>query len=350
MHMPEGRGEPRSGAGFRALLSMAATIAIASTIAVASCSKAEEARELVVYAYDSFVSDWGPGKAIKEGFEKKYGVSLKLVSKGDAAQVLSAAVLEKGAPRADVLLGMDDSMLDRAVAADVLEPYFSPAMASVPAALDFDGSHTLLPFDYGYFAIIWDSEKLENPPSSLADLAKPEYAKKLILMDPRTSTPGLGFLAWTLAAYESGWKDYWKAISPATLTVAAGWDAGYGLFTKGEAPLVLSYTTSPAYHAEVEKTGRYKALLFPEGHVRQIEAMGIAKGTARRGLAEKFIDYMLSEAAQSVLPTTQWMYPVLPSVKLPDSYAAAPMPTKTVAVDRATLDAALAEWPEVASR
>jgi len=148
----------------------------------------------------------------------------------------------------------------------------------------------------------------DHPPASLEDLTKPEYSKKIILMDPRTSTPGLGFLAWTQAVYKDGWKDYWKRLAPSILVMTPGWDTGYGLFTKGEAPLVLSYSTSPAYHKAYEKTERYKALVFAEGHSAQIELAGILTSSRHKKDAEKFLDFLVSEEAQALLPETQWMY------------------------------------------
>jgi len=162
-------------------------------------------------------------------------------------------------------------------------------------------------------------------------------------MDPRTSTPGTGFLAWTIAAFGKDWPDFWTRLKPNVLTVSPGWDAGYSLFTSGEAPLVISYTTSPAYHAEYEGTDRYKALIFPEGHVAQIEGVGLAKGAKNAEGAKAFIDFMLTDEAQGVLPLTQFMYPVSPAVALPASYGAAPMAPKTLAVASSDVTAAIDE-------
>ncbi len=297
--------------------------------------------EVVVYAYDSFVSEWGPGPELGRLFEEKTGYRLELVSCGDAGQVLSRAVLEKRAPAADVLVGIDNNLLDQARAADVLVP-FKPANASViDPAVSLADDFLLTPYDWGYFAIIFDTSSGLVPPASLEDLTKPEYAKKLILMDGRTSTPGLGFLAWTKAVYGDEWLSYWKRLKPSILTMAPGWDTGYGLFTSGEAPLVISYTTSPAYHLEFEKTERYRALVFAQGHVAQVEGMGVVKNARNPGGAKAFIEFMLTEEAQSVLPLTQFMYPVTTAVTLPESYRAAPRAPKTLSVSSSALPAAL---------
>jgi len=321
-------------------------------VLLALCGGALQAqgRELVIYAYDSFVAEWGPGPKVIPLFEKAQGCKVTLVSKGDAGQVLSAAVLEKAAPKADVLLGLDNHLVGKAIQADVLQPYTPKNMALVGPGLDFDPTHHLVPYDYGFFCLVWDSQKLANPPRTLADLAKPEFAKKLILMDPRTSTPGLGFLAMVVAAKGEAWPAFWKALKPSILTVTSGWDTGYGMFTQGEAPLVISYTTSPAYHVENDKTDRYKAIVFPEGLARQVEGAGIVKGAKHVDLAKAFIEFMLTPAFQEALPLTQWMYPVNPAVQLPASYGAAPKPAKVLKVEPAALDRALAQWADVAAR
>jgi thiamine transport system substrate-binding protein len=326
-----------------------ATAAVLLSVGPAASLRAQS-KELVIYAYDSFVAEWGPGPKVIPLFEKAYNCKVTLVSKGDAGQVLSAAVLEKAAPKADVLLGLDNNLVRKAIQADVLQPFTPKNLPLMAPGLDFDPTHHLIAYDFGYFCLVWDSQKLANPPKTLADLAKPEYAKKLILMDPRTSTPGLGFLATVVATQGDQWPTFWKALKPSILTVTSGWDAGYGMFTQGEAPLVISYTTSPAYHVENDKTDRYKAIVFPEGLIMQVEGAGLVKGAAHTDLAKAFIEFMLTPAFQSELPLTQWMYPVNPSVKLPASYQAAPKPAKVLKADPALLDKALTQWADVAAK
>lgn len=298
-------------------------------VATLACSKPEEP-ELVVYTYDSFVSEWGAAPKIAPLFEKATGIKVHFVQKGDGGQLLAAALLEKDKPQADVILGLDNHLAPKALGANLFEAYAAKALADIPADLQIDPEHRLVPYDYGHFAIIWDSEKLAQPPLSLEDLTKPEFAKKLILMDPRTSTPGLGFLAWTKAVYGQAWKDYWARLKPNVLAMTPGWDTGYGLFTAGEAPLVLSYATSPAYHKEYDKTERYRALPFAEGHVRQIECAGIVKGAKHRKNAERFIEFLLSPECQAELPLTQWMLPANPRTELPASFSLALKPEKTL--------------------
>lgn len=320
------------------------TVFSAASFAGGSADKAagSRSRELVVYAYDSFVADWGPGPALTKLFEAKTGYKVTMVSCGDAAQVLSRAALEKNNPLADVLVGIDNNLLDAARTAGILSAY-KPAAADrvVAKNLVLADDWLLTPYDWGYFAIVFDTASPVRRPASLADLTKPEYAKKIILMDPRTSTPGTGFLAWTLAVYGSNYADYWTKLKPNILTLAPGWDAGYALFAAGEAPLVISYTTSPAYHVEYDKTDRYQALIFPEGHITQIEGMGLVRNAPNPVAAKAFIDFMLTDEAQAVLPLTQWMYPVSDSIPLPDSYRAAPRAAKNLSVPSAEVTAAI---------
>jgi thiamine transport system substrate-binding protein len=296
---------------------------------------ARRSNEVVIYAYDSFVAEWGPAPLLARLFEEKTGYRCTFVDVGDGAQVLSRAMLEKKRPQADVLLGLDNNLVAKAISEDVLVPY-KPALADsiIKPELRLDENWHLTPFDWSYFAIVFDSAQAETPaPASLQDLTKAQYAKKLILMDPRTSTPGLGFVAWTVAVFGEGYADYWKALKPNILTLSPSWSTGYGLFTAGEAPLAISYTTSPAYHVEYDNTDRYKALIFAEGHPTQIEGAGVAKGAPNAKGAQAFIDFLITEEAQAVLPLTQWMYPVNERVTLPPSYRAAPKSPKTLAAN-----------------
>ncbi len=310
--------------------------------------------KLVLYAYDSFVSEWGTGPKVIPLFEKKYGIKVTVQSAGDAGQVLQKAIMEKDHPEADILIGIDNNLLSKAVSEDIFTPYKPEGIKNVPKSLIFDPSYRVIPFDYGFFAVIYDSDKISSPPKSLEDLCDSRFKKSLILMDPRTSSPGLGFLLWTIAAYGDAFPAYWERLKPSILTITEGWDSGYGLFTSGEAPMVLSYTTSPAYHVENEHTKRYQAALFSSGHYMQIEGLGIVKNAPHRKAAEKFIEFALSKDFQSKIPLTNWMYPVSEEVNLPKSYAYAPIPEKNLLLPARMvsehLDTWLTQWTNAASK
>lgn len=323
-------------------------IAVAAATVLGACAKKDEGGSLIVYAPDSFAGEWGPGPILAKGFTESTGIPVQILSKGDAGQVLAEAILEGRKPKADVIIGIDQHLLPKAAAAGILSALPSGALEPIPEAMRLDPEGRLMPFDHGAFAFIWDSEAGVEPPASLDALLDPQYRSSIILMDPRTSSPGLGFLAWTLSAKGSGWKEYWKALMPNVLAIAPGWDTGYNLFLKGEGPLVLSYTTSPAYHREYEKTDRYRALVFAEGHATQIEAAAILRGARHRKEAEALMRYLVSPAFQKKIPLSNWMFPVLDSIELPISYEAAPRVPALPSPSEEELAAALEEWPDVA--
>jgi thiamine transport system substrate-binding protein len=306
---------------------------------------------LTIYAYDSFVSEWGPGPQVVPLFEKATGIKVNLISAGDSGQLVSRIIMEKDNPQADLAIGIDNNQLYHVKASGVLESYRSPEAASVPPELIFDHDFMVTPYDYGYFAINVDSEALTVPPRSLEDLTRPEFKDTLILMDPRTSGPGLGFLFWTVAAYGTEYQDYWKRLRPSILTVTDGWDSAYALYTSGEAPLVLSYTTSPPYHVEYEETTRYQALIFEGGNYRHIEGMGILKGAKNLQEAKEFIDFMLTPTFQEALPLTNFMYPVNPQAVRPPSFEYAPEPAQKIELApefiQANREALIQGWLEV---
>ncbi len=310
-----------------------------------------QAQDLVVYTYDSFNTEWGPGPVVFKAFEAQCGCSVQVIAPGDSGSVLSRVILEKNNPRADVLLGVNDSELAKSFRYDLWEPYRSPHLDRVPEALQLDPEHRVTPFDYGYIAFVYDSETLQEPPRTLEDLTDPRFRGKVVIESPKTSSPGLSMLHWTLAVYgEEGYLDYWNRLRPNLLTITDGWSAAYGMFTKGEAPIVLSYVTSPAYHVEFEETERYQAVEFPEGMYRQVELAGILKGAPHPDRAREFIDFMLTSAFQDALPLTNWMFPVAPEQDLPASYRVAPVPAKSLSLNPERIEANNERWLKAWSR
>ncbi len=189
---------------------------------------------------------------------------------------------------------------------------------------------SFLPFDHGAFAVVYDTKALAQPPKSLKELVEGDPRQKIILQDPRTSTPGLGMLLWVKAVYGDAAPDAWAKLRGRILTTTKSWGDAYSLFTKGEAPMVLSYTTSPAYHLIEEKTDRYAAAIFAEGHYPQIEVAAVVKTGKQAALGQRFLAFLVSDKAQAVIPTTNWMYPVTASAPQPDVFKALPKPEKTL--------------------
>ena len=190
---------------------------------------------------------------------------------------------------------------------------------------------TFVPYDYGYFAVIYDTEKLKNPPTSLKQLVEGDPNQKIVIEDPRTSTPGLGLLLWVKSVYGDKASEAWGKLKDRVLTVTPGWSEAYGLFTKGEAPLVLSYTTSPAYHVIAEKTERYKAAAFEEGHYLQVEVAAQTVNGAKNPLSAQFLTFMTGTAFQDTIPESNWMFPAAKtSGPLNPAFDALVKPAKTL--------------------
>jgi thiamine transport system substrate-binding protein len=310
-----------------------------------SCKKEkaqDKTNDLVIWTYDSFNSEWGPGPDVSKAFEEKTGIKINWVSHGDAGTILSRLLLEGKTADADIILGVDQNMAGRLLESNLLEAYRPKGAENIFPELILDPEFRLTPMDYSYFAIVYDSEKLKNVPQTLEDLTNPSYAQSLILIDPRTSSPGLGFFTWVKEVYGDNWRDYWRRLKPSILTIAGGWSTAYGLFTKGEAPMVLSYTTSPGYHLQYENSEQYKAAIFQDGHLLQIEAAGLLKTAKNSYNAKLFLDYMLGSDFQNIIPLTNWMYTVT-NIPLPASFRINPKsdkPLKGVTVTEADLN----EW------
>ena len=299
-------------------------LSIGCIFAQSSTEKAAEtSKTLTVYAYDTFCGDWGAASSVIPAFEEATGIKVNLVSAGAAIEVINKVRLEGSNTRCDVILGITDDIADKAY--DLLESYDSPYIDTIDEKLIFDPQNRLIPYDYGTFAFVYDTQAGIELPTCLEDLTKEYYRDKVILIDPRTSSVGTGLLMWTYNALGENWVQWWKTMSRNALTTASGWSSGYGLFTEGEAPLVISYTTSPVYHVMWEDTTRYQAILFTDGHEATIEAAGIVKGTKHREEAQAFIDFLLSQA-QVDLANANSMYPVNGSIELPDAYDYAPVP------------------------
>ena len=304
------------------------TLALAALALAAPSAAARET--LTVYTYDSFVSDWGPGAAIKTEFEKTCGCEVKWVTLGDGVAMLNRLKLEGRETSADVVLGLDTNLTAEAKDLGLFGAHgIDVSKVRVPGGWSDD---TFVPYDYAHFAVVYDTAKMTAAPKSLDELVNGDSAQKIVLEDPRSSTPGLGFLLWMKAVYGADAAAKWTKLKPRILTTTPGWSEAYALFTKGEAAMVLSYTTSPAYHMVEEKTARYQAAPFAEGHYLQVEVAGLIAASPERELARKFLAFMLTPGFQNEIPTRNWMLPAgETSVALPEAFSKLVTPTKTLA-------------------
>lgn len=314
----------------------------------AASMAAAETPELVVYTYDSFVSDWSPGPAVEKAFEAECACDLKFVGTGDGAALLARIKLEGARTDADVVLGLDTNLTAAATATELFAPHSVSAEYSLPIAWD---DATFVPYDWGYFAFVHKDGV--DAPATLKALGESDL--KIVIQDPRSSTPGLGLLMWVKAAYGDEAPAIWEGLSDNIVTVTKGWSEAYGLFLEGEADMALSYTTSPAYHLIAEEDAGFAAASFDEGHYLQVEVAGKLASSDQQELADKFLAFMVGDAFQTIIPTTNWMYPaVTPADGLPKGFETLVTPEKSLLVPAADApalrDAALAEWLTALSR
>ena len=294
-------------------------------------SASANSETLTVYTYDSFASQWGPGPELKAQFESECQCELNFVALDDALAMLGRLRLEGEDSPADVIVGLDMNTLVVAKETGLFaEHKTDTAQLSMPVAWT---DETFVPFDYGYFAFVYNADVVKQPPQSLAELVENKAEYKIVIQDPRSSTPGLGLMLWIKEVYADEAAEIWKNLSPSLLTVTPGWSEAYGLFLEGEADLVLSYTTSPAYHMIAENKQNFYAAEFSEGHYIQVETAAVLKNSKKPDLARQFLQFLLSESAQKVIPTGNWMYPSVLSVdKLPDEFSKLIQPENTLSI------------------
>ena len=298
---------------------------------------------LTVYTYASFVSDWGPGPLIEPAFEAHCGCDLKFVGVEDGAALLGRLKLEGSRSSADVILGLDTSLVTEAQQTGLLEPH-GLNLDTIDFALSWSDP-VFIPYDFGYFGFVYDSEKLANPPTSLRALVNQPQGPRIIIQDPRTSTPGLGLLLWVRKIFGDNDMSAWAALSPRIVTVTKGWSEAYGLFLEGEAPMVLSYTTSPAYHRHVEQTDQYRVAMFEEGHYQQVEVAARLAHSAQPELAKDFLQFLLSDEVQAILPTSNWMLPAVHTEQaLPEAFRDDELPRTSLSFEPSEVSTERRHW------
>ena len=318
-------------------------LALPLCLALGGAAWAQAAKPaLTVYTYSGFTSEYGPGGTIKQRFEERCGCTLNWVTSEDAGTLLARLKLEGASTQADVVLGLDTNLTEPAEATGLFGPHGIDT-----AALDLPVEWTdeiFVPFDWGWFAFVYDETRLPNPPASLRELVEAENGPNIIIQDPRTSTPGLGLLVWMRGVFGDEAGEAWRKLAPKIVTVTQGWSEAYSLFIKGEADMVLSYTTSPAYHIAAENKPQFKAAIFPEGHYLEVEVAGITRSTDEPELARSFMEFMISEPFQSAIPEGNWMYPAVMPAALPASFEGLQRPEKSMLAPPEVVEANRRAW------
>ena len=290
-------------------------LATCSLLTAATLASAETP-VLTVLTYDSFASDWGPGPAVEAAFEATCACDLRFVPAGDGAALLARLRMEGARSTADVVLGLDTNLTAAAAGTGLFAPHGVTAGFDLPVAWD---DPLFLPFDWGWFAFVHDKGRVPDPPTGFEALADSDL--RIVIQDPRSSTPGLGLVMWVESVFGDRAGEIWDRLADNVLTVTPGWSEAYDLFLKGEADMVLSYTTSPAYHLIAESDDTKAAAAFDEGHYLQVEVAGLLANAPQPDLARAFLAFMASDAFQAVIPETNWMYPAItPASGLPAGF------------------------------
>lgn len=288
---------------------------------------AAEPRTVRVVTHDSFALS----EDLVTAFEESSGIAVDFIPAGDAGEMVNRAVLSSGNPEADVLFGIDTTLLSRAIDADVFDPYVSSADSLRPGLRDA-GAGVVTPVDDGDVCINvddgWFADRGLPVPEALEDLADPRYRGLLVVQNPATSSPGLAFLLATIARYGDAWPGYWERLRANDVAVVNGWSEAYlSEFTAGggggDRPLVVSYSTSPPaeiVYAEDPKPQRPSTSVMLDGCYRQVEFAGVLRGAQDVASARAVVDWLVSPEVQADVPLSMFVFPARASVALPDVF------------------------------
>jgi thiamine transport system substrate-binding protein len=336
-------------------------LALAACQAVAPVAPVDGARStptLIVASHDSF----NISEELVLQFEQEHHVKVQFLALGDAGEALNKMILSKDAPLADVFFGIDNTFLSRALAADIFAPYEAPALAQIPDDVKLDPEYRLAPVDVGFVNLnadrAWFADHGLPLPQTLEDLAKPTYKGLLVVENPATSSPGLAFLLATISYLgEDHYLNFWKALRENDVLVRNGWSEAYyedftvGSGGSGTRPLVVSYTSSPPADVVFATDGRTEPasvnVNLAGGVFRQIEFVGVIKGTQQEELARRWVDFMLSPGVQADIPLQMYVYPVLPGTPLPEVFVQfATIPDQYAVLDAEAIEANREQWIE----
>jgi thiamine transport system substrate-binding protein len=334
----------------------------ALTLGAAGCGGEGQPSEVVLLTHDSFAVS----KPVKRAFEQETGLTLRILQAGDANETLNRALLTAGDPQADVIFGIDDSVLSRALEGDLLDEYRPEGLESVAKEFAQPDPH-VTPIDHGEVCLNidrgWFTAHGLAPPTTLEELTLPRYRDLLVVENPATSSPGLAFLLATVARYGGKWEGYWRKLRANGVLAVDGWEEAYtqqfsgAAGSPGKRPIVVSYATSPA--AEVIFASKpldvSPTAAIEDGCYRQIEYAGILRGAANEEGARKLIDFMLGKRFQADVPGSMFVYPVRQGVALPEAFLAhaivprAPLKLSADEIDR-NRDRWVARWTDIVVR
>jgi thiamine transport system substrate-binding protein len=334
-------------------------LVLGTLFVISGCSSDSQPNELVLLTHESFALSDGS----LESFTAQTGIAVTLRISGDAGTMVNQAILTKDNPIADVLYGVDNTFLSRAIDSGIFVPYTAKGIENVDTLLRVDGD-TVTPIDFGDVCVNYDIGALAalgvDPPESLEDLLDPLYADMLVVENPATSSPGLAFLMATIAAYPDGaeydWKAFWTGLFTNGAVVATDWsEAYYTRFTRsgGVQPLVVSYASSPPAEVFFGELAEAPTGVMADGCFRQVEYAGILHGTDHASAAGKLIDFLLSVPTQEDIPLNMFMYPANDLAVLPQVIADhTTFPEHSLVLEPGTINENrerwIREWTEIA--
>lgn len=280
---------------------------------------------LTIYAPDYFSSEWGPGPGIEKAFEAQCDCDLQYKT----GELLPRLLLEGKQTEADVAIGFNSDVSKKARESGLFAPH-GLDISSLTLPIEWNDD-IFLPFNYGHTAFVYDNTKIKDAPTSFDALLNAPDDLRLVIQDPRSSISGLALVLWVQNVYGDKAGEAWAKLAPKIVTVTKGWSESYGMFTDGEADMVLSYTTSPAYHIIAEEDLTKSAAIFDEGHYFMVETAAKLVGTDQPALADQFMAFILSSEFQTMIPTSNWSFPAaLPVAQWPDGFKSLPMPEKVL--------------------
>ena len=306
-------------------------------------ASAQDKPTLHIYTYDSFAAEWGPGPALKADFEAECGCTVEFTAADSSIGALRRVQLEGPTTQADLIVGLDTAIAGEARATGLFADH-EIDLGGLALPEEWTDAQ-FVPFDYAHFSFVYDTDTVTTPPKSFEELIALADDFKIVVQDPRSATPGLGLVLWIRAAYGDRAAEIWAGLKPHILTVTREWSESYNLFLTGEADMALSYTTSPAYHIVSEEDDTIHAALFEEGHYPQIEVAGLLKSSDQGELGRRFLQYLAGPGGQKVIPTTNWMFPVIDlGADLDPGFGTLPQPEKTLTLPYSEIEANRDSW------
>ena len=325
----------------------------AVTLAVAGCGGSDKPTDVVLVTHDSFAIS----PAVKKAFETESGLKLRILKAGDAGEVVTRALLTAGNPEGDVLFGVDNNLLQRALDGDVFTAYEAPELGTVDPSLDLDPEHRMTPIDRGDVCLnydkIWFRDHHLTPPRNLQELTLPRYRGLAVVENPATSTPGLAFMLASVAQFGDLWQGYWRKLRANDVLVVDGWEEAYEARFSGAAgshgnrPIVVSYASSPP--AEVifrdPRPATAPTGVVEDSCFRQIEFAGVLRGAKNEDGARKLVDFMLSKRFQQDIPLQMFVFPARRDAALPPEFVKyAVVPTHPLELPPEEIEANRERW------